>query len=99
MTPLEYLSPGLPGNELSPIWTSTGGCLGTRSFPNLPLDIHPDDVNEYLRAQNGLNPVLQLKHSGESVRLKCFLSQVGRPSESQTSRRIKPTEPGVSSTS
>ena len=61
MAPLEYLSPGLPRNELSPIWTSTGGRLGTSSFPNLLLDIHPGGTHEHFRAQDGLrrlHPVL-----------------------------------------
>ena len=55
---------GLPGDKLSPIWTSAGGCLGTRSFPDLPLDVHPNHVQEHLRVQDGLrrlDPVIRLK--------------------------------------
>ena len=72
MAPLEYLSPGLARDELSPVRTSTGGCLGTGSFPNLLLDIHPGGVNEHLWPQDGLqglSPVLWVKHPRQGVRL------------------------------
>ena len=67
MASLEYLSPGLPGNELSPVWTSTGGCLGTCSFPNLPLNIHPDGAHKHFWVQDGfwrLDPVLRVENLG-----------------------------------
>ena len=33
VVPLEYLSAGLPRNELSPVRKSIGGCLGTSLLP------------------------------------------------------------------
>ena len=88
MAPLEYLSPGLPRDKLSPVWTSTGGRLGTSSFPNLLLDIHPSGIHEHLRSQNRLwclSPVLRVEHPPESIGLNIL--------------RARPTEPAANSTS
>ena len=65
MALLEYLGPGLSGNKLPPVRTSTRRYLGTRSLPNLLLNIHPNCADKHLWAQDGLrslNPVLRIKN-------------------------------------